>query len=772
MTFRQLFLVLGSWFLALGSFIMRKYLSLLCILIVSHVSGQEAVIKILDKQSKSPVTFANICFESIDKKKKSYTTSGEQGEFKNLCKTKSTLAISSLGYVSQIDTILPNRSFTIYLQPTTYDFNEVVVTGQFKAVRADKSIYKINIINNRQIEDKAANNLGELLSSDLTMRTSQNGVLGTDLSIQGLSGEYVKFLVDGVPVIGRQNGILDLSQINLSSVDHIEIVEGPMSVVYGSDALAGAVNVISKEPTHGKVWGKATGYFESVGVYNFNSSVGKKIGHHLLNVNLSRNFFKGYSPIDTSRAKLWKPKLQYNANFDYYYTDNQNKLHFSSTYLNEELRNNGNAYYIPTITQASDTVIKVNHGYAMDGYYYTSRWNNSINYQRKFNNDDDIQTILSYSTYKKIQKTISKNLETLNGVLADETLQDTTLANNFIWRTVYSHNKESWLNFQTGYEANIETASGKRLDGQKRIDDYAAFFMAKLFNDRKLNGQLGLRTIYNSKFIAPVIYSFNIKYSPLEQQTFRASYGKGFRSPSLKELYLVFNDINHNVQGNDSLQAETSHNFNLSSITKFTIDQQVITVDASAFYNIIHNKIDFEYKTDDPTWAKYFNIIWGNYLTRGVDMKIQYQLHPRFNFNAGVYYLQRSRIPDVKKVYQSTDYTANFNYKNLRYLFRLSVYYKYTDNFFASRANFNADQTLSSISESFMQGYHNLDITLSRPFFNNALEIGLGGKNLFDNKNVLSSGGGSGPHSGSGNDTAVGWGRTFFVRISYNFLKI
>ena len=766
-----------------GSTFMRCFFSFLFLFIVWQVSGQESVIKILDKHSQKPVPYAVVCFESIDKKVRSNVIASVDGLLKNQITTKSTIAVSSLGYVTQIDTILPNRPFIIHLQPTSYEVNEVVVTGQFKAVKADKSIYKISIINSRQIEDKAANNLGELLSSELTMRTSQNGALGTDLSIQGLSGEYVKFLIDGVPMIGRQNGILDLSQMSISSVDHIEIVEGPMSVVYGSNALAGAVNVISKEPSHGNVWGKASGYYESVGVYNFNGNVGKRIDHHLFTVNAGRNFFGGYSPIDTSRIKLWKPKLQYTGGFDYYYNDDNNKFRFSSSYFLEELRNNGNVFRsnkkiitttLPAIgvLPVRDTILTIGEGVAADEYHYTTRWNNSINYQRKLSNDNEIQTILSYSSYNKTKKTITKNLVTLNDSIAGSALQDTTRFYNYIWRTVYSHNKDSWLNFQTGYEANIETATGKRLIGQKRIDDYAAFFMAKLFSNRKLNGQVGFRAIYNSKYKAPVIYSFNLKYSPIEQQAFRVSYGKGFRSPSLKELYLVFNDINHNVQGNDSLQAETSNNFNLSSVTKITFEKQIITFDASAFYNNIHNKIDFEYRTDDPTWAKYFNIIFGNYITRGLDMKVQYQLHPRFSIVTGVNFLERSRIPDVKKFYRSTDYTANFSYKNLRYLFKLSIFYKYTDDYYASRADFNADKTLSSVSESFMKGYNNLDFTLSRPFLNKSVEIGIGGKNLFDNKNVLSHGSGGGAHSGAGSNTPVGWGRTFFVRVSYNFLKI
>ena len=79
------------------------------------------------------------------------------------------------------------------------------------------------------------------------MTITQDPALGSSLKIKGLSGNNVKILIDGVPVIGRMGGNIDLSQLNLYNIDHIEMVEGPMSVMYGSDALAGAINIITKE---------------------------------------------------------------------------------------------------------------------------------------------------------------------------------------------------------------------------------------------------------------------------------------------------------------------------------------------------------------------------------------------------------------------------------------------------------------------------------------------------------------------------------------------
>jgi len=80
-----------------------------------------------------------------------------------------------------------------------------------------------------------------MLSTELNIRTTHDGALGSSLTMQGLGGEHIKILVDGVPVIGRENGNIDLDQINLQNVDHIEVINGPMSVVYGSNALAGVI---------------------------------------------------------------------------------------------------------------------------------------------------------------------------------------------------------------------------------------------------------------------------------------------------------------------------------------------------------------------------------------------------------------------------------------------------------------------------------------------------------------------------------------------------
>ena len=72
----------------------------------------------------------------------------------------------------------------------------------------------------------------------------------TDIAIMGMSGQNVKVLLDGIPLVDRGGTKQSLSQVDINTIERIELVEGPMSVIYGTDALAGVINIITK-----KKWG-------------------------------------------------------------------------------------------------------------------------------------------------------------------------------------------------------------------------------------------------------------------------------------------------------------------------------------------------------------------------------------------------------------------------------------------------------------------------------------------------------------------------------------
>src|SRR5690554_3062172 len=140
----------------------------------------------------------------------------------------------------------------IYAGDTLWNnpLDEVVVTGQYEPQSIKHSVYRVRTITNEQIRLRASTTVENILNTQLGMRFSNDLTLGeSDIQLMGMSGQNVKVLVDGIPLIDRGATKQSLSQIDVNNIERIEVVEGPMSVTYGTDALAGVINIITKKGT-------------------------------------------------------------------------------------------------------------------------------------------------------------------------------------------------------------------------------------------------------------------------------------------------------------------------------------------------------------------------------------------------------------------------------------------------------------------------------------------------------------------------------------------
>ena len=241
------------------------------------------------------------------------------------------VSISHIGYKPYVDTFYFKNNYFIFLQEIDILLEQIVVTAQIYPRMLDDAVHKINVINRSSIDLNAATTLQNVLEKEVNMRVSNDNILGGSFSMQGISGENVKILIDGVPVIGRLNGNVDISQINLNNIDRIEIVEGPLSVNYGTDALAGTVNLISDQSHEQKMM--VNTYYESVGKYNMDALYRFSFLDNVFSFSLGRNYFDGWSAndefnlfpkvtlADTNRVKTWNPKeqlfLRSQHSFDY-----------------------------------------------------------------------------------------------------------------------------------------------------------------------------------------------------------------------------------------------------------------------------------------------------------------------------------------------------------------------------------------------------------------------------------------------------------------------
>ena len=150
---------------------------------------------------------------------------------------------------------------------------EVVITANYKPTGIDKSINPVRILNMDKLQTIGVQNVADALKFQGSINVVQDNLIGTQTSVQGLSGNNLKILIDGRPIIGRLNGNIDLSQLSTLNIDRLEIVEGPLSAQYGTDALGGIINIITKKNTDHNFDALISGYAESAGQLNLGAVV-------------------------------------------------------------------------------------------------------------------------------------------------------------------------------------------------------------------------------------------------------------------------------------------------------------------------------------------------------------------------------------------------------------------------------------------------------------------------------------------------------------------
>jgi outer membrane receptor for ferrienterochelin and colicins len=572
----------------------------------------------------------------------------------------------------------------------------------------------------------------------------------------------VKFLIDGVPVIGRMNGNIDISQLNLYNVDHIEVIEGPMSVVYGSNALAGVINIITKENKNTTLSAYAKGYVESVGVYNFDMGASYKVKNSVFSFSGGRNFFDGYSKNDSLRSMgltnsaedSWKPKRQYFLDGYYLYSRPKLKFKISSSWFDEKLLDRGN-------------LLPPYYENAFDTYFLTSRSTNKVELNEKIKEFRYIDLMGSYSYYSRRKETYFKDMTTLTENPTENPGDwDTTRFHNALFRGTFSKsNPDSRLNYQLGFDLNLELATGKRItDSKQQIGDYAAFLSVQYDPYKWVTIQPGLRYIYNTKYQAPLVYSLNLKFGITDNYSIRASYSRGFRAPSLKELYLYFVDVNHNIQGNPDLESENSHNVNLSFQYNRETPKSFVGTEINFFYNNINNVITLAQVSGNL--YTYINI--DKYITQGAQVVVNYRLYPWLNVRTGGgvtgRYSSLSEEGSENKFYYSPDAVVTTTYSWLKTEMDFTLDYKFTGRL--PQVMKVGDQ----VFEGYIDAYNTMDFTVQKSFFQKKLTLGTGVKNIFNNTTIPATGVG-GVHSGGTNSAPVGWGRTVFLQAAVNFNK-
>jgi outer membrane receptor for ferrienterochelin and colicins len=665
------------------------------------------------------------------------------------------LTADAVGYEQILNYTFVNKNVdTILLKRKNTQLNEFVITGVHKDIITEKSLYKINVLNEATIKQQAANNLAELLTYQTSFFTQTDNFLGNTINMQGLGGQNIKILINGIPVNGRENGNIDLAQFNLNNVDRVELVKGPMSVLYGTDALGGVINIITKKPLNKKNI-KLSNFSETINRHIQQASINYVAGRHLININASRTFCAGIGYTDTfNRAQTWKPKLQHQADANYTYKFSKGVLQYKPTVINEKIINRGTPKVDPF------------GAFAIDDYYITNRLINTIALDVELDSNNKLTVNNTVSYYNRIKNQYTKNLQTLSQELTRaQGSQDTSSFIDYNSRGVYYANKGKDLKLLFGYEINYQNALSLKLYKDRyAMLDYAIFAAPSFsFNKDKWVMQPSLRIASNNFYKVPITPSLLIKGELNKNVIFRASYTRGYRAPTLKELYLFFVDANHNVIGNEELDAETSHQVQMHLDGKLpTLSNTSFKYTVSTYFNTIKKQIALALINANFNAYQYVNI--DNFSNACTEVRVESSnKHIKQVLGTSINHILTA---DSGKGFTNVDLTSATSYtcKPIKTVFNIN--YRYISkqvllgvNSIGENASYNA----------YLPATHWLDANASKNFLANKLQLQIGVKNILNIGSLQVQGNTNTNVHGNNGIQQMSPGRSIFLNAQYSF---
>ena len=681
------------------------------------------VIDVKDQTTKQSLTGSTIRVYSQGKEKRISSPIGATTEIKN-ASYPIKIKISFTGYESLTATLRQQDVVakdgidyaTFYLEKSVTQINDVVITGQVIPVMAKQSIYKVNTISSLEITQRAAISLNDVLNYEMNHFISNDNVLGTSMNIGGIGGQNVKVLVNGIPIMGRENGNIDMGQLNMNNIKRVEMIQGPMSVIYGSNALGGVVNLITATPKKKFALG-ARSYYESIGRYNFSGNMSMNKKNHQLQLSLARNFFAGWTPKDSiDRFQLWKPKTQYTGDLQYWFTIKKMKLSYFGSYLNEKITNKG------------QPIINPYEGYAFDEYYRTHRIINAVSANLPLNKTDQLAFTNSYQLYKRTKNRLKKDLVSLNEFETENVGdQDTTRFYDLNLRGTYTSSRIKHLDIVLGYEYAQETGvSYKLTDQNQRMSDIGIFGSAS-YKYKSFQLQPSLRVTYNNRYKTNFTPALHAKLDLNALTQLRTSYARGFRAPTLKEMYLQFIDQNHTIIGNPDLKPEIGDHIEIGLEHQYAMKQVTASYSVNAYYNSIQNLIALAVFNNHGVLRQYENIETYKNLMLNLKGNVTGS-QCSLGAGAGVIYVEKTNVTPENIILECT-FTSSYTWKKINTTFNLN--YKY-----------NSRQPVITVDQQFLytSPMHIANVSVQHSFFKNALIAQAGIKNLFNLQNATLTG--------------------------------
>lgn len=640
------------------------------------------------------------------------------------------------------------------------DLDEVIVTAT-RTVRQLSSLpLPVTLISKEQLQKTGVIRLDETLNEQtgIITVTDESGFSG--VQIQGIASDYVLILINGVPLVGRSAGNFDLSRLTVGNIKQIEVVKGPSSSLYGSEALGGVINIITENPEDEEIHGNVSYRFASFNTHDTNLKIDQKrnkFGYSLFANMLSSD---GYDLRPEVAGQTVSPYDNYTFNAQLIYDISEGMQLFSS-----------GRYY----QQDQEVGLLVN-----DEFFEGDSNIKEGNLHLRLDDKTSAKLRLQYELYA----TQYSASEFLGNPLTQVVLSESDFKQNLIRpevRATYAIKPKHNLTVGIGY--NHENLDRTFFDKKVTFNAQYGYAQYDFHPIKDVNLILGARFDHHSEYQSQFSPKASVNYKLSDAISLKGSIGYGFKAPDFRQLYFDFTNsavgytvLGYNVavekvqeledQGQIErllfdladlelpLAAESSIGYNLGASYR----QGKFKVNVNLFRNDFKNLIDtraIARKTNGQNVFSYTN--YDEIYTTGVEFDANYKLDQNLIISGGYQLLfakdkqkkvalERGEIfardpnslqtvalnnSDYFGLVNRSRHTANFKvfYDIPKWNFNMNLRINYRSKYGLFDGNGNG--IIDDYDTTFVDGYALTNFTLNKTF-SDKYTLQLGANNLLD----------------------------------------
>ena len=536
----------------------------------------------------------------------------------------------------------------------TYNLNPVVVTGSGHHQRLKSTSTPVSVISSQEIREQGITTFDGALTRLMPQVSMAPNSMGSQLRLNGLGNKYILILINGQKLSGDISNNVDLNRINMARVKRIEVLDGAASSLYGSDAIAGVINIITDQPTE-----------SLVSVANDLRISGHGVLTESVTLDIYKNGFGSYTSFTHDRADSYRNNdLEYVKGSD---TETQlsiaplftgyraNILGQKFTYApSQHLALNAGLDYSYKITDRPNTNPDVTGGTDYEMRYKGLRWNVGGIY--KFTQKNSLQADFTVDRFRYGKE---YDVESKDHAVGDyvESKKQRTMEGQV--KAILGLTSNSTTIFGADWRKDYLIATSGNID--QHVYSLAAYAQHEAMvrvGQGFATATVGLRLNNHETFGTHLTPKATLMYA-LGNFRFRATYSAGFRAPGLDELYYHYFSVNRGKAqisfGNKDLNPEKSNYFALNAEYR----SDVIAVSVTGYINRINDMIVKENVSVDDASRQMLMKEFPEMTQDQADKMVSYALY------------QNSDEGDVKGV------QANVS-ANLFRGFNLSAHYAYT----------------------------------------------------------------------------------------------